>query len=44
MAQTFGIDADQISDNQVSEAWGGQVTRQALLGLVIFLVAGDRST
>src|SRR4051812_4205856 len=27
-----------ISDNRVSAAWGGQVTKQALLGLGIFLV------
>jgi preprotein translocase subunit SecF len=32
------VPADQISDNRVSAAWGSQVTRQAVLGLVIFLV------
>ncbi|MGC4893557.1 protein translocase subunit SecF [Micromonospora sp. DT31] len=37
MAQEFGIPADQISGNQVSEAWGDQVTSRALLGLVIFV-------
>ncbi|WP_213454301.1 protein translocase subunit SecF [Rhizomonospora bruguierae] len=38
LAQRLGIAADQISDSRVSPAWGGQVTRQALLGLLIFLV------
>lgn len=37
LAQEFGINADQISANRVSEAWGGQVTSRALLGLVIFI-------
>jgi preprotein translocase subunit SecF len=32
------VPADKISDNRVSAAWGSQVTRQALLGLAIFLV------
>ncbi|MFI0796066.1 protein translocase subunit SecF [Micromonospora rubida] len=37
MAREFGIQPDQISGNQVSEAWGSQVTSRALLGLVIFV-------
>ncbi|MFE9657118.1 protein translocase subunit SecF [Micromonospora sp. NPDC006431] len=37
MAQEFGINADQISGSQVSEAWGSQVTSRALLGLLIFV-------
>ncbi|MFD0784845.1 protein translocase subunit SecF, partial [Micromonospora azadirachtae] len=37
LAQEFGINADQISANQVSAAWGGQYTERALLGLVIFI-------
>ncbi|SCG70242.1 protein translocase subunit SecF [Micromonospora humi] len=37
MAQEFGIQADQISGSQVSEAWGSQVTSRAFLGLLIFL-------
>jgi preprotein translocase subunit SecF len=32
------VAADQITDNRVSAAWGSQVTRQALLGLGIFVV------
>jgi preprotein translocase subunit SecF len=32
------VPAAKISDNRVSAAWGSQVTRQALLGLGIFLV------
>ncbi|MGK5445311.1 protein translocase subunit SecF [Micromonospora sp. URMC 105] len=38
MAREFGINADQISGNQVSEAWGQQVTSRALLGLIIFVL------
>ncbi|MEU7804066.1 protein translocase subunit SecF [Micromonospora arborensis] len=37
IAEDLGINADQISGNQVSEAWGSQVTSRALLGLVIFI-------
>ncbi|MDO3704166.1 protein translocase subunit SecF [Micromonospora sp. C28SCA-DRY-2] len=37
IAREFGIDPAQISGNQVSEAWGSQVTERALLGLVIFV-------
>jgi preprotein translocase subunit SecF len=37
IARQFGIAQDQISGNQVSEAWGSQVTERALLGLVIFV-------
>ncbi|MGR6318593.1 protein translocase subunit SecF [Micromonospora soli] len=37
MAQSFGIQPDQISGSQVSEAWGSQVTSRALLGLLIFI-------
>jgi len=34
----LGVPATEISDNRVSAAWGGQVTRQALIGLGVFLV------
>ncbi|MCU7724796.1 protein translocase subunit SecF [Actinoplanes sp. KI2] len=34
----LGVNAADVSDNQVSAAWGGQVTRQAIIGLAIFLV------
>jgi preprotein translocase subunit SecF len=37
LASKFGIRADQISANQVSAAWGSQVTQRAVLGLVIFI-------
>ncbi|MET8067078.1 protein translocase subunit SecF, partial [Micromonospora sp. NPDC005313] len=37
MAQEFGIQTDQISGSQVSEAWGSQVTSRAFLGLLIFI-------
>lgn len=38
LAGKFGIAGDQISINQVSAAWGDQVTERALLGLVVFVV------
>ena len=38
LATDLGVPRDDISDNRVSAAWGGQVTRQALIGLAIFLV------
>lgn len=34
----LGVKAEDVSDDQVSAAWGGQVTRQAIIGLVIFLI------
>lgn len=38
IANTFGIKADQISESTVSPSFGGQVTRQAIIGLVVFLL------
>ncbi|MET0491955.1 MAG: protein translocase subunit SecF [Actinoplanes sp.] len=38
LVKDLKVAPDDISDNRVSAAWGGQVTQQALLGLVIFLV------
>jgi preprotein translocase subunit SecF len=38
LVQDLGVAADQVSDDRVSPAWGGQVTQQALLGLGIFLI------
>lgn len=37
LAEQFGIEPSQISDDRVSAAWGGQVTRQALIALAVFL-------
>lgn len=37
VADQFGIDPDEISDDLVSEAWGGQITRQALVALMVFM-------
>lgn len=39
LAGDFGVNPEEIGTSQVSGAWGAQVTRQAFLGLVIFLVA-----
>ena len=38
LADDLGLDVTQISDQQVSSAWGGAVINKAILGLVIFLV------
>jgi preprotein translocase subunit SecF len=38
LVQDLGLQANEVSDDRVSPAWGGQVTQQALLGLGIFLV------
>jgi preprotein translocase subunit SecF len=38
-AKALHIDSTAISDNAVSGAWGGQITKQALIGLVVFLFA-----
>jgi preprotein translocase subunit SecF len=38
VAAEFGIAETAISDRQVSAAWGASVTRQAVLGLGVFLV------
>ncbi|RLP83618.1 protein translocase subunit SecF [Micromonospora sp. BL4] len=37
IAEDLGIEPAQISGNQVSEAWGSQVTERAVLGLIIFI-------
>jgi len=38
IVEQLGVPAEGVSDDQVSAAWGGQVTRQAVIGLLIFLV------
>lgn len=37
VADQLGISVDEISDDLVSEAWGGHVTQQALIALAVFL-------
>jgi preprotein translocase subunit SecF len=37
LAERFGIDRADISDDRVSGAWGAQVTEQALIALAVFL-------
>ncbi|HEV7871054.1 MAG TPA: protein translocase subunit SecF, partial [Modestobacter sp.] len=39
MAQAAGVDPSQVSPQVVSADWGGDVTKQALIALVVFLVA-----
>jgi preprotein translocase subunit SecF len=38
VAQRFNIPIDNISENAVSGAWGASVTKQALIGTLVFLV------
>ncbi|MFI5954078.1 protein translocase subunit SecF [Cryptosporangium sp. NPDC051539] len=35
---TYKIASNEITDNQVSSSWGGQVTDKALIALLVFLV------
>lgn len=37
VAQDLGVSPGQISDSRVSAAWGEAVTRQAIIGLLVFL-------
>jgi preprotein translocase subunit SecF len=37
LAERFGISPEEVSDNLVSASWGAQVSRQALIGLMVFL-------
>ena len=39
LAKTTGVQANEVSITSVSSSWGKQVTRKALYGLVIFLIA-----
>jgi preprotein translocase subunit SecF len=39
LADEFNVNTQDISTSEVSGAWGAQVTRQALIGLFVFLVA-----
>lgn len=38
LASTYGVDPSQVTSSYVGPSWGADVTRQAVLGLVIFLV------
>lgn len=39
IVERFGLSPDQVADNLVSASWGGQVTQQALISLLVFLAA-----
>ncbi len=39
LADTCSVDADQISSRNVGPTWGGEITRQALIALAVFLAA-----
>jgi preprotein translocase subunit SecF len=38
LAERFSIPQDQISEDSVSGSWGASITRQAIIGTVVFLV------
>lgn len=38
VAGKLGLNPDEVSDNRVSASWGAQILRQALIGVLIFLV------
>jgi preprotein translocase subunit SecF len=38
IAAKLGISVATISDDRVSASWGGQITRKALIGLIVFLI------
>lgn len=38
LAQTFGVDAQQVTENTIGASWGASVSQQALRALVVFLV------
>jgi preprotein translocase subunit SecF len=35
----FAVPLEQVSDSAVSETWGGEISRQATIALVVFLIA-----
>ncbi len=39
LSGTCAVDADQISSRNVGPTWGGEITRQALIALAVFLAA-----
>jgi preprotein translocase subunit SecF len=39
LVESLGVQADSLSITTVGSTWGGQITRKAVLGLVIFLIA-----
>ena len=38
LAQTFDVDAQQVTENTIGASWGASVSQQALRALVVFLV------
>jgi len=39
VAKRFGLSATQVNVTSVSSSWGSEITRKALVGLAVFLVA-----
>jgi preprotein translocase subunit SecF len=39
LAAAFGLDATGVSDSAVSETWGSEVSTQALISVIVFLIA-----
>ena len=38
LAEAFAVDGDQISTSFIGATWGGDITRQAIIALVVFLL------
>ncbi|HVV31556.1 MAG TPA: protein translocase subunit SecF [Mycobacteriales bacterium] len=39
LAKEFGLKADQLNPQSVGASWGSQITRRAIQGLIVFLIA-----
>ncbi len=39
IATAFGLNTDQISNSDVSETWGGEISERAFIALIVFLIA-----
>lgn len=39
IASAFGLSTDQISNSDVSETWGGEISQRAFIALFVFLIA-----
>ncbi|MFI5100090.1 MAG: protein translocase subunit SecF, partial [Actinomycetes bacterium] len=38
LAETFNVDPTNVTAQQISPSWGGEITKKALTGLAVFLV------
>jgi preprotein translocase subunit SecF len=38
IAKEAGVPADQVSNSQIGASWGGQIAKQAIIALIVFLI------